>query len=119
MVDSAAILLYTERKKNRRQCCLFIAYCQYGEVWQYKRRRIYLGHFFYLQYEMLCTKHIICFLTIFAPHLTLKMIDSAAILLLSSPEGTVLLKCCLVRLARAFYITRQDQWKTIPEGENK
>ena len=47
------------------------------------------------------------------------MVDNVTILLLSSPEGNVLLKCCLVRLARAFYITRQDQWKTIPEEEDK
>jgi hypothetical protein len=30
---------------------VFIVYCQYGEVRQYKRRRIYLGFFFLLSQE--------------------------------------------------------------------
>ena len=56
--------LWQGELKNRRRCSLFIVCCQYSEVWQYKRRRIYLQvvfFLFYLQNEMLCTKYIIVF----------------------------------------------------------
>ena len=76
-------------------------YCQYREVWHYKRRRIYLVFFFYLHNEMLYT----FFLNI----------------LLSSPSGTVSYSVVWggivpSPLARAQYLTRQHYRRTVPSG---